>query len=193
MWNADRSAYLMSFSGHSSTVTCGDFTPDGKTICTGSDDASLRIWNPKTGENIHVVKGMNYATDHVHNTVVSSLASHTESVECIALSPSTPWAATGGMDQKLIIWDLQHSLARCTCEHEDGVACLTWLGGSRYVATGCVDGRVRIWDSLSGECVKTLRGHTGPIQSLAVSPDGTRLVSVALDETARVFEIDEFR
>ncbi|MFS8005266.1 putative transcription factor WD40-like family [Helianthus anomalus] len=97
------------------------------------------------------------------------------------------------MDQKLIIWDLQHSLARCTCEHEDGVACLTWLGGGRYVATGCVDGRVRIWDSLSGECVKTLRGHTGPIQSLAVSPDGTRLLSVALDETARVFEIDEFR
>lgn len=32
--------------------------PLGKTICTGSDDASLRVWNPKTGENIHVVKGM---------------------------------------------------------------------------------------------------------------------------------------
>lgn len=31
---------------------------------------------------------------------------------------SAPWAATGSMDQKLIIWDLQHSLARCTCEHE---------------------------------------------------------------------------
>lgn len=86
MWNADKSAYLNSFSGHSSSVTCGDFTPDGmvimflfflnlftfiiltvsfynlgKTICTGSDDASLRIWNPKTGENIHVVKGMYYS------------------------------------------------------------------------------------------------------------------------------------
>jgi WD40 repeat protein len=30
----------------------------GKTICTGSADATLRIWNPKSGESFHVVQGM---------------------------------------------------------------------------------------------------------------------------------------
>lgn len=30
----------------------------GKTICTGSDDATMRIWNPKSGESIHVIKGI---------------------------------------------------------------------------------------------------------------------------------------
>lgn len=29
MWNADTSVYLNMFSGHGSSVTCGDFTPDG--------------------------------------------------------------------------------------------------------------------------------------------------------------------
>ena len=29
MWNADHNAFLNTFAGHSSTVTCGDFTPDG--------------------------------------------------------------------------------------------------------------------------------------------------------------------
>lgn len=33
----------------------------GKTICSGSDDATLRIWNPKTAENIHVVRGMPFS------------------------------------------------------------------------------------------------------------------------------------
>lgn len=34
------------------------------------------------------------------------------------LNCSSPWAATGGMDQKLIIWDLRQSTPRSTCEHE---------------------------------------------------------------------------
>ncbi|WP_407803814.1 hypothetical protein, partial [Staphylococcus aureus] len=68
--------------------------------------------------------------------VVNSLVSHSDSVECIGLAPSFPWAATGGMDNKLIIWDLQHSLPRSICDHEDGVTCLTWLGVSRYLASG---------------------------------------------------------
>lgn len=51
--------------------------------------------------------------------VVSSLTSHTESVECVKFSPSSatiPMAATGGMDKKLVIWDLQHSTPRLNVE-----------------------------------------------------------------------------
>lgn len=33
MWNADKGTYLNMFSGHGATVTCGDFTPDGKPTC----------------------------------------------------------------------------------------------------------------------------------------------------------------
>lgn len=220
MWNADKSSYLNVFSGHGDTVTCGDFTPDGKTICSGSDDASLRIWNPKTGENLHVVAGHPYHTEgltclaitadsavaitgskdgsvHLVNVstgrVINSLMSHTDSVECIGLSSSHPWLATAGMDQKLLIWDLQRSSLRCSCDHEEGVTCLSWLGASHFVATGSVDGKIRIWDGLSGNCVKTFHGHTDVIQSLSVSADGEHLVSASLDRTARVFEISEFR
>ncbi|KAJ6763991.1 MITOCHONDRIAL DIVISION PROTEIN 1-RELATED [Salix purpurea] len=180
----------------------------------------LRIWNPKSGENIHVVKGHPYHTDgltclalssdstlaitgskdnsvHIVNIttsrVVTSLVSHSDSVECVGLAPSSPWAATGGLDQKLIIWDLQHSLPRASCEHKDGVTCLAWLGASRYVATGCVDGKVRLWDCLSGDCVRILSGHTDAIQSLSVSAHQDYLVSGSSDGTARVFEIAEFK
>lgn len=30
MWNADKGVYLNMFAGHGGSVTCGDFTPDGK-------------------------------------------------------------------------------------------------------------------------------------------------------------------
>jgi len=104
---------------------------------------------------------------------------------------SWPWAASGSMDQKLIIWDLQHSCVHCTCDHEEGVTCLLWLGTSRFIATGCAGGKVRVWDSRTGSCLRTFNGHTDTIQSLAVS--GNSLISVSMDGTARVFGISEFQ
>ncbi|KAL2601702.1 hypothetical protein AAZV13_10G181466 [Glycine max] len=98
----------------------------------------------------------------------------------------------GGMDKKLIIWDIEHLLPRGTCEHEDGVSCLAWLGAS-YVASGCVDGKVRLWDSRSGKCVKTLKGHSDAIQSLSVSANHDYLVSASVDGTACAFEVENFR
>ncbi|KAJ1409816.1 WD40/YVTN repeat-like-containing domain superfamily [Sesbania bispinosa] len=195
MWNADKATLLNTFIGHFRSVTCGDFTPDGKIICTGSDDATLRVWNPKSGENIHVVQGPNVVADPGPATMVidnNALASHSDSVECVGFAPSVSWAAVGGMDKKLIIWDIEHLLPRGTCEHEDGVTCLAWLGAS-YVATGCMDGKVRLWDSRSGECVKTFKGHSEGISSLSVSAYGSYLVSASYDGTACVFEVGNFQ
>ncbi|CAL5209313.1 unnamed protein product [Lathyrus oleraceus] len=217
MWNTDNFAFLMSFNGHASSVTCGDFTPDGRIICTGSDDATLRIWNPKSGESIHVVRGHPYHTEgitclainststialtgsqdgSVHfvnittGRVVSTVPSHSSSIECVGFAPSGTWALIGGMD-KMTIWDIENSLARSTCDHEYGVTCLTWLGAS-YVATGSMDGAVRLWDSRSGECVKMFRGHSEGIQTLSLSANREYLVSASLDHTARVFEVKDF-
>ncbi|KAK7357133.1 hypothetical protein VNO80_16416 [Phaseolus coccineus] len=221
MWNTDNAALLNTFTGHGDSVTCGDFTPDGKIICTGSNDASLRIWNPKSGESTHVVRGHPYHNEgltcltinststlalsgskdgsvHIVNITTgrvvdnNALAPHSDSIECVGFAPSGSWAAVGGMDKKLIIWDIEHLIPRGTCEHEDGVTCLAWLGAS-YVATGCVDGKVRLWDSRSGECVKTLKGHSDAIQSLSVSANRDYLVSASLDGTACAFEVENFR
>ena len=32
LWNADKNAWLNTFSGHRSSVTCGEFTPDGSSF-----------------------------------------------------------------------------------------------------------------------------------------------------------------
>jgi len=31
-WNTDNFAVIMTFNGHASRVTCGDFTPDGSNL-----------------------------------------------------------------------------------------------------------------------------------------------------------------
>jgi ribosome assembly protein SQT1 len=51
-----------------------------------------------------------------------------------------------------------------------------------------MDGVVRCWDLRTGACVKKLGGHTEPVQDLAVSPDGSMIISGSDDNTARVFQ-----
>jgi WD40 repeat protein len=55
----------------------------GKLICTGSDDASLIVWNPKTCESIHIVKGHPY---------------HTEGLTCLDINSNSSLAISGSKD-----------------------------------------------------------------------------------------------
>ncbi|CAI0413865.1 unnamed protein product [Linum tenue] len=232
MWGLNTGAFT-ELSGHRGSITCGDFTPDGKTICTGSSDLTLRIWSSETGDPIYVVGGHPY-----HNKGLTCLAitsdsrcaltgsedgsvkivniktgkvvgtlspGHSDAVKCIGLSRSPsffPCAATGGKDERLVIWDLERSSPRSICNLESEVTCLTWIGTSRYVAAGCADGDIVIWDALSGDKVKTFRGHSECIESLSVSCNQDFLVSGSASAsgdatdshgTARVFEIAGYR
>ncbi|KAG5011944.1 hypothetical protein JHK82_024118 [Glycine max] len=156
------------FAGHHGSVTCGDFTPDGETICTGSADKTLRIWN-SSGTSHKVVRGHGY---------------HTKGLTCLAISSNSTLALTGSEDGSAYIVKIDGG--------KGGVTCMTWVGSS-CVATGCVDGIVRLWDIRSGECVEKFRGHSDAIQSLSVSANGDYIVSVSLDHTARVFEVRMFQ
>lgn len=65
------------------------------------------------------------------------------------------------------------------------MTCLAWLGATRFVATGCEDGRVRIWDSVSGARRAIFAdGHDGRVLALAVSCDGSTIVSAGSDTLA---------
>ena len=45
--------------------------------------------------------------------------------------------------------------------------------------------RASVWDLASGEVKTTLEGHTSAVYSVAISPDGTTIVSGSADNTVR--------
>lgn len=57
-------ALLQMFAGHKGPVRCGKFSPDGRTVATGGGegDASLKIWDPKTGTCTHSIQGHGFHT-----------------------------------------------------------------------------------------------------------------------------------
>jgi len=63
--------------------------------------------------------------------------------------------------------------------HSLWVEDVAWSPDSKYIASASSDLTVRIWDAASGSTIKTLGSFNGVVTSVAWSPDGTRLATVA--------------
>jgi WD40 repeat protein len=53
--------------------------------------------------------------------------------------------------------------------------------------SGGEDFSVRVWELATGKLEATLKGHTNYIKTLAVMPDGRKIVSGSFDRTVRVW------
>ena len=82
-------------------------------------------------------------------------------------SNSTPWTEHFGS-------------SKCSDGHGTvDVKSIAWLPGDRYLVTGGMDHTLKLWDSrdLGAGAIATGKGHGDGVTSVAVSPDGTRIVS----------------
>jgi len=60
----------------------------------------------------------------------------------------------------------------------------------RWLVSGSWDNTVRLWDVATGECLRTLEGHTDYINSVALSANGRWVVSGGNDKTLRLWGLD---
>jgi WD40 repeat protein len=51
--------------------------------------------------------------------------------------------------------------------------------------SGSHDKTVRLWDAATGATLQTLEGQSGPVGSVAFSPDGKQVVSGSWDQMTR--------
>ena len=49
-------------------------------------------------------------------------------------------------------------------------------------------GEIKIWNANTGQCLKTLEGHSDVVRSVAYSPDGTKIISGSLDKTIKIWD-----
>jgi WD40 repeat protein/serine/threonine protein kinase len=58
----------------------------------------------------------------------------------------------------------------------------------KTIAAGATDQTVQLWDGATGKPAGSLAGHAGPVTAVAISPDGTRLVS-RVDNTLYLWDL----
>jgi WD40 repeat protein len=70
------------------------------------------------------------------------------------------------------------------------VQALAVLEGGRRALSGSDDRTLRLWDLDSGQCLRTLRGHSDSVRALAVLEGGCRALSGSDDSTLRLWDLD---
>ncbi|KAK6940105.1 WD40 repeat [Dillenia turbinata] len=116
IWDMSGGKLKCTLEGPEEGPKCVRWDPKGHLVLAGIEDNTVWMWNAGKAAFLNMFSGHGGSVT-CGDFVVGSLVAHTNSVETIALSKSSHWAASRDADRKLIIWDLQHSTPRFTCEN----------------------------------------------------------------------------
>ncbi len=125
-------------------------------------------------------------------SLTRSIRGHTDSLYAAGLSPNAKFLATGGYDQKILLWDAQTGQkVRELTGHNGPVFDLAFHPGGKILASASGDRTVKLWDIATGERLDTLNQPTKEQYAVACSPDGRYVVAGGVDNRIRIWEIRE--
>ena len=75
--------------GHSEAILSVAFSPDGKSLASGSGDTTVRIWDLNT------------------ETPLFTCSGHKHWVLFVSFSPDCKKVASGGMDHNILLWNAE--------------------------------------------------------------------------------------
>ncbi len=155
--------------GHTSSVSTGAFSPDGKFIVTASWDNTAKIWTSPEGRLLYDLEG------------------HSASLTAATFSHNGRYIVSSSKDSTAIIWSAANSaLLHVLKGHGDWVNMAAFSNDDKYVVTASWDNTVKIWETATGKINATLQLHTGSVNNISFSPDGKYFVTASKDGTARV-------
>ena len=136
------------------------FSPDGKRLATGSEDARITLLDPLSGKMIH------------------SSIGHASDVLALAFSPDGKRLASASHDRTVKVWDTASGKELLTLSgHAGPVHAVVFSPDGKSIATAIDDSHIRLWDATTGKALRTLERDKGEVLSLAFSPDGKRLAA----------------
>jgi WD40 repeat protein len=175
LWNMKEGGVVGDpWEGHCDAVRCLDWSPNTREIVSGSEDDTIRRWNPNTGRQIAPPI---YETGHGY-------------VYAIKYSPRGDKFASCGHDGVIRVWSKDGKLLIEIKGHDNSVLSLCWSKDGAYIFSGSADMTIRKWQSIDGKELVVLRGHTSSISSVCLSPDERHLVSASEDCSVRIWGLE---
>jgi transcriptional regulator with XRE-family HTH domain/uncharacterized protein with WD repeat len=204
---------VYTYTEHRGSVNGVAWSPNSKYIVSGSADKTVRVWDAFTGttfamnHHLDIVNtvawspnGKYIASGSIDHTVkildvaagksVYVFTRHTNQLKSVAWSPDSTRIVSGSADRTAMVWEAISGHLLYTYQEPAGVVhAVAWspASGSDLIAIGSAAGHVQVLDATTGAHVSYHEGQTAQINSIAWSPDVTRIVSGSNDKTVQIW------
>jgi guanine nucleotide-binding protein subunit beta-2-like 1 protein len=167
--------------GHSHFVSDIAISSDGQYALSGSWDGTLRLWDINSGESTRRFVG------------------HTGDVLSVAFSADNRQVVSGSRDKTIKLWNV---LGECkfTIGENPGSNCHDgWVSAVRFspnsanpiIVSAGWDYKVKVWNLTNCQLRTDHLGHSGYLNTVTVSPDGSLCASGGKDGKAMLWDLNE--
>jgi WD40 repeat protein len=174
-WTPDKLETLRTFSWKGSMVSLA-WSPDGRYLCHGNQDATVHFWVVKTGKELQM---WGYPTK----------------VRELAWDRRSRYLATGG-GSSITVWDCSGKGPANTKPtvlnfHRTPVTHFAFQHAGGILASGCDQGQLALWKPSKRKEPDAVAALPAPITGISWSPDDHLVAAAAEDGSVAVFRCPE--
>lgn len=184
------------FNGHNGAVYAFDLTMDGTTLVSAGADGMVKFWEGLTGKCIHT---LNHGGICKYVEWNQKPMSQTKIVSCNDRFRSSE----GEVRDRICVWEYTtvHKMPDASAPQlilevdrklPQKATKVGWGPFDETIISIHEEGTVFVWNAMTGEEIKYLQPHMGPITDMQFTDDRQMMLTASKDQTVRMYKLASF-